>query len=76
MYLTDYLLHVSAVTALDRANAEDALLPMPKISNLREIKKQSLSLDANEVIADLVKSRSSSKSMENTGKFRDYITML
>ncbi|KAM3707811.1 hypothetical protein ACB098_02G053500 [Castanea mollissima] len=43
------------VTALDRANAEDALLPIPKILDSQEKKRthKKLSIDADEVMADL-----------------------
>ncbi|XP_030441090.2 uncharacterized protein LOC115663209 isoform X3 [Syzygium oleosum] len=56
-----------AVTALDRANAEDALLPVPTFSDLGERKKpnQYSGIDPDEVIADIVNSRSRAKSLES-----------
>ncbi|XP_030441089.2 uncharacterized protein LOC115663209 isoform X2 [Syzygium oleosum] len=55
------------VTALDRANAEDALLPVPTFSDLGERKKpnQYSGIDPDEVIADIVNSRSRAKSLES-----------
>ncbi|XP_031374684.1 WD repeat-containing protein 43 isoform X1 [Punica granatum] len=55
------------VSALDRANAEDALLPIPKLVEFNERDKTQwhLALDPDEVIADLVKSRSEAKSEES-----------
>lgn len=43
------------VVALDRANAEDALLPIPKIFDSHEKKKrqEKLRFDKDEVMADL-----------------------
>ncbi|KAF8041623.1 hypothetical protein BT93_A0276 [Corymbia citriodora subsp. variegata] len=55
------------VTALDRANAEDALLPVPTFTDLGERKKphQHSGIDADEVIADIVNSRSQAKSLHS-----------
>ncbi|XP_056161255.1 uncharacterized protein LOC115667165 isoform X1 [Syzygium oleosum] len=55
------------VTALDRANAEDALLPVPTFTDLGERKKpnQYSGIDPDEVIADIVNSRSRAKSLES-----------
>ncbi|KAK4772339.1 hypothetical protein SAY86_014114 [Trapa natans] len=57
------------VTALDRANAEDALLPIPKFveSNERFKTQKHLALDPDEVIVDLVKSRNQPKTEETQG---------
>ncbi|XP_059439762.1 uncharacterized protein LOC132172303 [Corylus avellana] len=56
----------NGVTALDRANAEDALLPIPKVFESNEEKKmyKEMSVDADEVMADLGDSRSQAESVE------------
>ncbi|KAI6698888.1 hypothetical protein NL676_019007 [Syzygium grande] len=56
-----------ALTALDRANAGDALLPLPTFTDLGERKKphQYSGIDPDEVIADIVNSRSRAKSLES-----------
>ncbi|XP_039162290.1 uncharacterized protein LOC104436824 isoform X6 [Eucalyptus grandis] len=53
------------VTALDRANAEDALHPIPTFTDLGETKKphQYSGIDPDDVIADIVNSRSQAKSL-------------
>ncbi|XP_048126949.1 uncharacterized protein LOC115739290 isoform X2 [Rhodamnia argentea] len=55
------------VTALDRANAEDVLLPVPTFTDLGERKKphQYSGIDPDDVIADIVNSRSRAKSLES-----------
>lgn len=55
------------MTALDRANAEDALLPVPTFPDLGERKKphQYSGIDPDEVIADIVNSRSQAKDLES-----------
>lgn len=57
------------MTALDRANAEDALLPIPKLVESDErIKTQKhLAVNPDEVMADLVKGWSQSKAEESQG---------
>ncbi|PRQ39316.1 putative transcription factor WD40-like family [Rosa chinensis] len=62
------------VVALDRANAEDALLPIPKIFDSHEKKKkhEKLRFDKDEVMADLEDSRSLSgpvKTKDGTVEF-------
>ncbi|KAH9683656.1 WD REPEATS REGION domain-containing protein [Citrus sinensis] len=54
------------VTALDRANAEDAVLPLPKILDSYDKKNrhQNLSSDLDEVMTDVVDSESQAKFME------------
>ncbi|KDO71791.1 hypothetical protein CISIN_1g0068081mg, partial [Citrus sinensis] len=53
-------------TALDRANAEDAVLPLPKILDSYDKKNrhQNLSSDLDEVMTDVVDSESQAKFME------------
>ncbi|XP_065863734.1 uncharacterized protein [Euphorbia lathyris] len=55
------------VTALDRANVEDALLPIAKISDLHEkrLRDKTLSFDSDEVMLDLVDARSQLECVEN-----------
>ncbi|KAH9766010.1 WD REPEATS REGION domain-containing protein [Citrus sinensis] len=57
---------VAYVTALDRANAEDAVLPLPKILDSYDKKNrhQNLSSDLDEVMTDVVDSESQAKFME------------
>lgn len=54
------------VTALDRANAEDALIPIPVVSGLQDAKDkhQEMSIDTDEVMDDFVGSADQSKSVE------------
>ncbi|KAH9683657.1 WD REPEATS REGION domain-containing protein [Citrus sinensis] len=54
------------ITALDRANAEDAVLPLPKILDSYDKKNrhQNLSSDLDEVMTDVVDSESQAKFME------------
>ncbi|XP_038723535.1 WD repeat-containing protein 43 isoform X2 [Tripterygium wilfordii] len=45
----------SGVTALDRANVEDALLPLPKVfDNNEKIRRQTLSFETDELMVDAV----------------------
>lgn len=57
------------VIALDRANAEDALLPIPKIFDSHEKKKrhEKLSFGKDEVMADLDDSGSHAGLMKSKG---------
>ncbi|GLT45733.1 hypothetical protein SLA2020_195420 [Shorea laevis] len=54
------------VTALDRANAEDALIPIPLISDLQDKKDryQNVSIDTDEVMDDFVRNLDQSKSVD------------
>ncbi|WCJ23419.1 transducin family protein / WD-40 repeat family protein [Euphorbia peplus] len=55
------------VTALDRANLEDALLPIAKISDLHEkrLRDKTLSFDSDDTMLDLLDARSQPESVEN-----------
>ncbi|XVF66171.1 hypothetical protein PTKIN_Ptkin10aG0014000 [Pterospermum kingtungense] len=58
------------VIALDRANAEDAALPIPKIFNLHEEKDnrhRSLSVDTDDVMADSIDQGDQSKFVDGKG---------
>ena len=58
------------VTALDRANAEEALLPIPKILDFHDKSEryQSSNIDPKEIMADdLMNIRSRSKAVESKG---------
>lgn len=58
------------VTALDRANAEEALLPIPKILDFHDKNKryQNSTIDPEEVMADdLMNIRSQSKAVKRKG---------
>lgn len=68
-WVADFLFHNSSVTALDRANAEDAVLPLPKIldSHDKKNRHQNLSSDLDEVMNDVVDSESQAKFMEIKG---------
>ncbi|XP_044500852.1 WD repeat-containing protein 43 [Mangifera indica] len=57
------------VTALDRAYAEDAVLPLPKILDVHEKKNrhQTLITDPGEVMADSLDSKSQPKFVESKG---------
>lgn len=58
------------VSALDRANAEDALLPIPKIFDLRERENSSQDSLDKSVVDDLVRSsKTDSDEIEGTSKF-------
>lgn len=54
---------------MDRANAEDAVLPLPKILDSYDKKNrhQNLSSDLDEVMTDVVDSESQAKFMEIKG---------
>ncbi|OAY27702.1 WD repeat-containing protein 43 isoform X2 [Manihot esculenta] len=55
------------VTALDRANVEDALLPMPKVSDFHDKRmlEKALNNDLDEVMVDLIDGRSQPELVEN-----------
>lgn len=57
---------------MDRANAEDAVLPIPKILNLHEEKDnrhRSLSVDTDDVMADSIDHGNESKFVDGKGRF-------
>ncbi|XP_037491320.1 WD repeat-containing protein 43 isoform X2 [Jatropha curcas] len=56
----------NSVTALDRANVEDALLPIPKVSNFHEkrMRDKALSINSEEVMADLIDGRCQPEALE------------
>lgn len=70
-WVSDYYFPDSTVTALDRAYAEDAVLPLPKILDVHEKKNrhQTLITDPGEVMADSLDSKSQPKFVESKGRF-------
>uniref|UniRef100_A0A2P2L3U5 Small-subunit processome Utp12 domain-containing protein n=1 Tax=Rhizophora mucronata TaxID=61149 RepID=A0A2P2L3U5_RHIMU len=58
------------VTALDRANVEDAVLPFPRVSDFCEKKGTS-----NEVMADLIDSSSQAEAVEDTDEMTEVDTL-
>ncbi|RVW39997.1 hypothetical protein CK203_088955 [Vitis vinifera] len=67
------------VTALDRANAEEALLPIPKIFDFHEKNKryQNSNIDPDEIMADdLMNVRSQNKAVESKGSYPSGILLL
>ncbi|KAJ9154544.1 hypothetical protein P3X46_027864 [Hevea brasiliensis] len=57
----------NGVTALDRANVEDALLPIPKVSDFhgKRMMDKALINDSDEVMVDLIDGRSQPELVEN-----------
>ncbi|XP_050216560.1 uncharacterized protein LOC126667597 [Mercurialis annua] len=55
------------VTALDRANVEDASLPMPKVSDfhVQRMSDKTVSIETDDVMADLMDASSQPESMED-----------
>ena len=70
IWITKYLFNYLTVTALDRANAEEALLPIPKIFDFHEKNEryQNSNIDPDEIMADdLMNVRSQNKAVESKG---------
>lgn len=65
----DIAVVINAVIALDRANAEGALLPVPRLIEItkgRKTDKRSV-VDADEVMDGIIKSRTLAKPKETKG---------
>ena len=70
--IANFLSYYFIVIALDRANAEEATLPIPKIFDLHEEKEdrhRSLSIDTDDVMADSIDHGNQSKVVDGKGRF-------
>lgn len=67
-----HFVQYSPVIALDRANAEDALLPIPKMLDPHEEKKRHimLSIDTDATMVDLVDRKSDGEFVKREGSLK------
>lgn len=63
---------IHPVLALDRANAEDALLPIPKMLDPHEEKKtyETLNTDTDAMMADLIDRKSDAEFLKSKGSIK------
>lgn len=74
---TNCLFYYLIAIALDRAHAEDAILPIPKIFGLHGEKERyrSLSVDADDVMVDSIRHGNQAKLLDGKGRFSIQIFM-